>query len=237
MDECAYARLFEPTLAAPGPSGFANLPRPFVFRCSHLNGFVFATGSEFILDVNVFETHFEVRPWFERVFDRLAQTGLGPGRSRAELTHVTDLGHLNISLDPPPESISQITVCFVTPTELKVGGQVRNEPNFADLFVRVRDRVSSLSAFFGQGPLSVDFGSMGERAKSVRTTRRLREYTNTARRSTRTGQTHSIGGFTGEMDFLGELRDFLPWITCARWAGVGRHTVWGNGELHVTRAV
>jgi hypothetical protein len=29
----------------------------------------------------------------------------------------------------------------------------------------------------------------------------------------------------GEMDFVGELGEFLPWIVCAGWTGVGRHTV------------
>jgi hypothetical protein len=226
LDEHAYFRLFEPSLAVPGPSGFANPPRPFVLRCRHLNGFVFAPGSEFFVDVNVFETRLEAWPWFERVFSRMPRT---------ELTGVDDLGHLKIPLDPLPDSITQITIRFETPTELKAGGRVQKEPNFASLFARMRDRISSLTAFYGLGPLDVDFGSLGERAKAVRTERICLEYMETNRRSSRTGQTHSIGGFTGEMDFVGELGDFLPWIACARWAGVGRHTVWGNGELHVTR--
>src|ERR1051326_7967045 len=36
--QCAYARLFEPAALRPGPSGFSDSPRPFVFRARHLDG-------------------------------------------------------------------------------------------------------------------------------------------------------------------------------------------------------
>jgi hypothetical protein len=228
--ECAYARLFEPSLAAAGPS-------PFVFRCRHLDAATFPPGADFFIDVHVFESRFDARPWFERVFERLLGTGLGPGRSRAQLTKTDCLGHMNICLDPPSDPITRIWVRFVTPTELKAAGEVRNEPNFADLFARVRDRLSSLSMFYGRERLAVDFAAMAARAASVRTARMALQYTEASRRSTRTGQTHSIGGLTGDMEFMGNLGEFLPWMACARWTGVGRHTVWGNGELHVIRAV
>jgi CRISPR/Cas system endoribonuclease Cas6 (RAMP superfamily) len=55
------------------------------------------------------------------------------------------------------------------------------------------------------------------------------------RRSGRTGQVHSIGGFTGEADYEGELAEFLPWLRAARWVGVGRQTVWGKGDVRVVR--
>jgi CRISPR/Cas system endoribonuclease Cas6 (RAMP superfamily) len=44
---------------------------------------------------------------------------------------------------------------------------------------------------------------------------------------------HSLGGFTGEAEYEGELAEFLPWLRAARWVGVGRQTVWGKGEVRV----
>jgi len=44
---------------------------------------------------------------------------------------------------------------------------------------------------------------------------------------------HSLGGFTGEAEYEGDLAEFLPWLRAARWVGVGRQTVWGKGELRV----
>jgi hypothetical protein len=37
----------------------------------------------------------------------------------------------------------------------------------------------------------------------------------------------------GSADYEGDLAEFLPFLEAARWTGVGRQTVWGNGEIHV----
>jgi CRISPR/Cas system endoribonuclease Cas6 (RAMP superfamily) len=57
-----------------------------------------------------------------------------------------------------------------------------------------------------------------------------------SRRSGRTGQVHSIGGFTGEAVYEGALAEFVPWLRAARWVGVGRQTVWGKGDVRVAEA-
>jgi hypothetical protein len=53
------------------------------------------------------------------------------------------------------------------------------------------------------------------------------------RLSTRTGQSHSIGGFVGTAEYQGDLTEFLPYLEAARWVGVGRQAVWGKGEIAV----
>jgi hypothetical protein len=53
------------------------------------------------------------------------------------------------------------------------------------------------------------------------------------RRSSRTGQSHTIGGLVGLAEYEGDLSEFLPILQAAQWTGVGRHCVWGNGELRV----
>jgi hypothetical protein len=55
------------------------------------------------------------------------------------------------------------------------------------------------------------------------------------RRSSRTGQTHGIGGFTGFAEYEGDLAEFLPWLEAAQWTGVGRQSVWGKGEIRLQR--
>src|SRR5579864_5416949 len=52
---CAYARIFEPAALGPGPSGFADWPRPFVLRASHLDGCTVAPGEPFWFGLNLFE--------------------------------------------------------------------------------------------------------------------------------------------------------------------------------------
>ena len=57
------------------------------------------------------------------------------------------------------------------------------------------------------------------------------EWHDEERRSSRTGQTHPLGGFTGTVTYEGDLAEFLPWLKAGYWTGVGRQTVWGKGLI------
>jgi hypothetical protein len=115
--------------------------------------------------------------------------------------------------------------------ELKAGGGLAQQPDFAILAARIRDRVSTLSQLYGEGPLEIDFRGFGERAAKVAMTRCDIRTVETLRRSGRTGQTHSLGGFIGEADYSGSLGEFIPYLRAAQWTGVGRQTTWGKGAI------
>lgn len=224
---CAYARLFEPASAGEGPSGLQDWPRPFVFRASHLDGRTVASGASFHFGLNVFEMREPAIEHFARVFAELAREGLGPGRPQAVLESVEGREPLRLPLAGNSDGAARVRVRFLTPTELK--GAAR--PEFGVLLARIRDRVSTLRTLYGAGPLELDFKSMGERAAAVRMTRCEIREVEVERLSGRTGQRHSLGGFVGVAEYEGHLGEFIPYLEIARWTGVGRHTVWGKGEI------
>jgi hypothetical protein len=250
---CPYARLFEPSLLAGGPSGLADWPRPFVFRAMHLDGVTFSPGSSFHFDLNLFGVDPPVLAYFVLTFAQLASEGLGPGRRKVDLvsaeqldgsgqcsaivydktrpTPLQSIPPLEVSLAPPGEPVARVQVQFVTPTELKSGHQIATRPEFGILAARIRDRISTLSALYGPGPLEIDFRAFGERANLIRMTRCGLRHVNSERRSSRTGQVHSVGGFVGEAEYEGDLTEFVPYLRVAKWTGVGRQTVWGKGEI------
>ena len=76
---------------------------------------------------------------------------------------------------------------------------------------------------------------MAERANLIRTMKCTLQHHDVSRRSTRTSNTHSVGGFTGTAEYEGDLTEFVPYLKAAWWTGVGRHTVWGNGVIECTR--
>lgn len=246
---CPYARVFEPVASAAerGPSGLVNWPRPFVFRAAHLDGCTVHRGESFHFDVHLFDCKEPPLKHFLQAFAALAQEGLGPSRGRAELTavHQLDANGMEadltdqpvpvvINLSPDKQPVSKALVRFVTPTELKSNGSLAEHPRFSTLFARVRDRISTLRALYGAGPLPIDFSGMGERAAAVRTVRCELRQTDVVRRSSRTGQEHPLGGLIGEVEYEGNLAEFAPYLRAARWTGVGRQTVWGKGEIHLT---
>ena len=244
-----YARIFEPGAAlAQSPSGLADWPRPLVFRAAHLDGSTFQPESRFFVDVNVFDLRAPVLGLLRAAFAELGQCGIGPGRGRAGLERIEQLDLAGtareaaetpgepaiVDLAAPPGPVDRLSVRFVTPTELKADGRTVSQPEFPALFGRLRDRIATLRALYGAGPLDIDFRALGERAAAVRLARCDLNWERAIRRSGRTGQVHSLGGFTGEAEYEGNLSEFVPWLRAGYWVGVGRQTVWGKGVLETT---
>lgn len=212
-----YDRLFAPRVDS-GPSGLRDSPRPFVFRARELDGARLAPGDAFEIGVNLFDTR---RPPMDAIRQALcAATG-------AECTGVAGVEPFRLSLTSSTDAAPRIRVRFLTPTELKPA----DRPEFAVLFARIRDRVSTLRALYGAGPLDIDFRNMGDRAGAIRMTRSEICRVEAERVSRSTGQRHSLGGFVGVAEYEGDLGEFVPYLEAARFTGVGRQTVWGKGEI------
>jgi len=215
-DPAMYARFFAPVRKTGVPSGLHNPPRPFVLRVRHLDG---ATLQKFHIGLNVFEIN-----GIDSVC--AAITELARENLRAELTAIEGQEILHLPLAFVARAVSTCRVNFLSPTELKN----QESPGFGPLFKRIRDRVSTLRALYGPGPLEIDFKAMGERAPAIRMTRCEIENVEVTRG---TGQRHSLGGFTGVAEYAGDLTEFIPYLEIASYTGVGRQTVWGKGEISI----
>jgi hypothetical protein len=221
-----------------------------------LDGSTVRQGEAFHFDVHIFDVRDPALAYFVLAFAQLAREGLGPGRARADMAAVDQLdqsgvtvarvfdgervhmGELSapiaVDMSEAPARVEQVHVRFVTPTELKSGHQVAERPEFGILFSRLRDRISTLRTLYGDGPLELDFRAIGERAAEVRIVRCELQRTAVDRLSTRTGQRHFLGGFVGEVEYEGNLGEFMPYLRLGSWVGVGRQTVWGKGCVTVS---
>jgi hypothetical protein len=233
--DCAYAKIFEPRAHGSGPSGFEDQPRPFVLWAASLNGRRFEAGERFTLEVNVLDPNAHAFEYLRLAFAQLGSEGLGPGRARVELVEAGSLPSVNVSLAPGADEAPKVRVQFLTPTELKSGGEILREPRFDVLLARARDRVSALCSLYQDALPDLDYRGMGRRAAAVQMTSARVEEVEFERRSGRTGQRHGIGGFVGEAEYEGQLAEFVPWLEAAEWVGVGRLTVWGNGRLKISK--
>jgi hypothetical protein len=210
-----------------GPSGFQDSPRPFVLRANHLASKYFAAGEGYHIDIHVFDVERPVLPYVRASFEGWAAA------QHSVLLGVEQYPG-GINLDAATVSCSKITVQFRSRTELKAEGKIVEQPEFFVLFGRARDRISSLCSLYGDSLPELDFAGMGERARQIRMTRCEVEWQRETRTSRRSGQTHPLGGFIGEAEYEGSLKEFLPWLEAAQWTGVGRQTTWGKGEILVS---
>src|SRR4051794_632831 len=141
--------LFAPRLQG-GPSGLADPPRSFVFRCRHLDGASVQPGATFHFHLHLFLP--AARDLVMRAFAAAAPRG-------AELLGASG-ETVTIDLSPRPDAPPRLRVEFLTPTELKQDGRIVERPEFAILIARIRDRISTLRSLYGAGPLEVDFAGM-----------------------------------------------------------------------------
>jgi hypothetical protein len=220
--EEVYERIFRPSASVPGPSGLSDHPRPFVLRCAELSARVVQPGEQFCFGLHLFDTRDSVLEHLTCAFAHWV-----------ELISVRQ-ERVSIDLNASNRQASRIRVEFHTPTELKAKGQIATS-DFSSLFARARDRLSTLRALYGEGPLAIDFRALAARADAVKTAGADLRPVTIERRSSRTGQRHSIGGLMGLAEYEGDLAEFLPYLEAASWTGVGRHCTWGNG--HITTKV
>lgn len=216
---------FSPAQPQLGPSGLADPPRPFVLRAKHLDGLAFKPGETFYLNVHLFA---EFGAHITEAFND-AQPFHGAVRLRDSEPET----EIVLPLFPTGPEIDQARVDFLTPTELKHNDTLATIPYFSILFARAATRLRSLAGFYGQ-PIDFDFESLAARSEQVELISHSLTYEWAKRFSTRTGQTHPLGGFAGKTSYQGQLRDFLPILHAAQYTGVGRQTVWGKGEIQVT---
>jgi CRISPR-associated endoribonuclease Cas6 len=229
----AYSALFES--AEDDVSLRTTPPRPFVLRCRNLDGRRYLPGEIFTLHLNLFLSDLQLVEPLSAALTAMCQRGFGPTRSRATLLVPARYVHQSLPLENPVEPASVVRIHFDTPTELKSDGQVIEPSQFSVLIDHIARRLEHLSALYGSGGLTLDRKALGKRAEAVALTSANLEQVEVSRRGSRLGQTHSIGGFVGSAEYSGDLTPFLPLLEAASFTGVGRHTVWGNGEISTER--
>lgn len=187
------------------------------------------------MDVHNFDERHDRLEEFTRAFESLGRTGLGAIRARVELESVSSR-HLILPADLDPGNVSsRLSVRFLTPTELKVGAAPATSADFDVLIARAIERIDNLRRFYGDGPLDIDSAEARSVAKTVRIVESNLRHVTAQRRSGRTGQTHPLGGFLGEVKYEGAVGCFLPVLRIAEWTGVGRQTTWGKGAIEVVQ--
>ena len=216
--------LFSPARAQPGPSGFVEPPRPFVLRARHLDGLSLSPGDTFYVCLHLFG---RFGAQIEQAF-REAQ----PFHGAVRLAGTASETEVVLPLLPTEPEPGQAHIHFLTPTELKHNDTLAALPHFPILFARASARLRTLASFYGE-PIEFDFEKLSVQSEQVEMIEHSLKHEWGERFSTRTGQTHPLGGFTGSAKYEGQLRELLPLIRAAQYTGVGRQTVWGKGEIEV----
>ena len=210
-------------------------PRPFVLRCRNLDGRSFSPRQIFSLRLNLFLPDLDLLQPLTAAFTAMGDAGFGPTRGRATLLLPPEHAWHSLRLDEPLETTRKIRVYFHTPTELKNKGEISVPGSFDVLFGQVYTRLNRLNTLYGSGEIPLNQNALRKQARSVQLSSASISRVDVSRRGTRLGQTHPLGGYIGSADYSGDLTPFVLLLKAASFTGVGRHTVWGNGEISTER--
>ncbi len=136
---------------------------------------------------------------------------------------------------------------FITPLLLKSGSgvtatgerkaaqEIRERPPMGVIIRRLRDRVSSLSAFFGERWDCPDFSHWGTLADEVPIVESRTTWLTRNRHSSRTGHKHEISGLVGfttyEFPDQTTFDTLSPLLRIGELIHVGKNAPWGNGAV------
>ena len=199
-------------------------------------------------------------PYFVFAFDELSRRGIGlsqnknegrkRGRCRLEAIYnlydqnqkqifygeqkiLTDESHpitFSSLVKEDGRAITRAHLSFLTPAAVKSNGIFLKQLPFSAFIQNLIGRTSMLALFHCDSSLDLDFPSILQRAKSIGVENNSLNWRTWARFSGRQRKRMEWGGLVGELDFTGELGEFLPYIRLGEYVHIGNKTAFGLGQ-------
>jgi hypothetical protein len=203
----------------------------------------------------------EYLPYVVYALSNLARRGLGAGRARFELVEVAALDErgearviyterspriaphgfatrslgefVRARLEGLPDG-GALGLRFLTPTRVRVDGDLQAGLSFPLLVRNLLRRVSLLMAVHGRELLDVDYRALISRAERVETRSAALRWWDWERYSSRQETKMKLGGFVGEVEYAGGgLEEFLPLVAAGEILHVGTGTSFGLGRYRI----
>jgi len=137
------------------------------------------------------------------------------------------------------KEIRRLRVRLLTPLRTKEGNELlRDPPTYEQLVHRLIGRIEQLAHVGGMpSPLpKTEHAPLLAKAKDVLLVDNALCRSDLSRRSGRTRQQMSFGGFMGELLYAGDFEQTLPWLAAGRWLQLGGKTAFGFGGIEVEYA-
>jgi len=243
------------------PSGLNQTPD--LRKCSApvlANNRNFSSGDRLLFDLILMGRAIDYLPYMIYAVTEMGESGLGASRARFKLDTVSlidggarviiyDGGTSRISVPPNATKSLKEIVCsrlkglgdrdrvkinFITPTRIRVDGDLKVEMNFELLARNLLRRISMLTATYGEAPLEMDFRAIISRASSVQTRSASLSWWDWERYSNRQKVKMKLGGFIGQIEYSGEaVNELLPLLAAGEILHVGSGTSFGLGQYQI----
>jgi hypothetical protein len=129
---------------------------------------------------------------------------------------------------------SIVKLRFLTPTRIRIKGDIQTELTFGLLVRNLLRRISMLAVVHGNGKMNVDYRALIEKAENMQTLSASLKWQDWERYSNRQKAKMNLGGFIGEIEFAGEeIMEFLPLLVAGEFLHIGAGTTFGLGKFEL----
>lgn len=257
--KCPYPQIFEtPIVGEPPPfmKGIKTGPQPFVLEPPLETKRTYNKGESLYFEMLLIGRAIEYLPYFIYTFDQLGCMGLGRGKGKFKLKEVASLAQQwqtiydgdsktltsnyfiisTESLNKNVESLTRMTLKFLTPTRIKLDGHLTLEFNFRQLVFTLLRRLCTLGHFH-MPEITIDWNwrSILEAADEVVVERRSLHWYDWERYSNRQKNRMKLGGFLGEIALYGKMEDWLPLLRLGEFVHVGKGATFGLGKYEIVQ--
>ncbi|MBD3181139.1 CRISPR system precrRNA processing endoribonuclease RAMP protein Cas6 [Candidatus Poribacteria bacterium] len=254
--DCAYSYIFEtsPTDIDEKFSGYSDIPRPFVIESDENRNRYFEVGNRLQFDLILIGKAIDYLPYFIFSFDELGSKGLGRDRTSFILQEVCGFDFEKKQWEPiyyPEEkflkaelptvkagqlafeSQNKLKLQFITPTRIKYRGKYICDLEFHVMMRNLLRRISLMMIFHGGIEPDFDFNDLITKAKEIDVSQWDLGWQDWNRYSTRQKTRMKLGGFTGDVEYMGDISNFITFIALGELIHIGKNATFGLGKYKV----
>lgn len=242
---CPYFYAFE-SQRNDAPAGLRNYPHPFVLE--PVSSSIVEQGSEFSFGFILVGNSIRILPYFIYAFIQMGQMGIGKNHGKFNLISVVSRPSGKVVYQPErgviefwgdrisPSKIHigrRVRLSFLTPTRLKIGGIYEVAPRFESLVRAGLRRMSLLARGYCDAELRLRFDELIEMSRGVRIVNEMTNMRIIKRFSSRQKAKVPMYGFTGIVEYEGDLPSFGELLDALRWLHIGGATSFGFGKVEI----
>ncbi len=254
--KCLYVKIF----ISPTPENAvvlkrnSNIPHPFIITATEEQKNIYKEKEIMNAGLTLIGQCRDYLPYFIYTFDQLGERGIGRGMGRFRLlSAAANLNGNNVEiyknkilkddslsysavdlLENYKNPTDKITLEFKTPMKIKYDNHYVDRLEFHYLIRNLLRRLSSLSRFYCNAPLNIDFPAIIKEAEKVKIIKCSTQWVDLFVRETKSQDSKmTLGGVTGKVVYEGDIDTFLPVILLGEQLRAGKNISFGCGRYEV----
>jgi len=245
-ENCPYFKLFE-SKNLEEKYKIEEIPKPFVIEPPQMQKKYYNGGESLIFNLILFGEAMKYFPYFFLSFIKLGEIGLGKLKTKFKIDKVReDFPNKKEIYNSKEENlksleakekiifnkkgVKKVKLIFITPAKIKHNGKLLKKLDFPVLIETILRRAYLLSKFWCGYDGVYDIKGIIEKSKEIKTEIEDLRWHDFERFSTRQKRYLKFGGILGEINFEGNLKEFLPILKIGSIIHIGKNTSFGLGK-------